>query len=72
MKNFLFVLATIVALLFAFNATIASADEKKEGAESKAASVEEQMDNLVKQGPGIHNIKKDDTPSEFRISNQCP
>ena len=60
MKKFLFVPATVVALLFAFNAAIASADEKKEGAESKAASVEEQMDNLVKQGPGIHNIKKDD------------
>ena len=60
MKNFLFVPATVVALLFAFNATIASADEKKEGAESKAALVEEQMDNLVKQGPGIHNVKKDD------------
>ena len=60
MKKFLFVPATVVALLFAFNAAIASADEKKEGAESKAGSVEEQMDNLVKQGPGIHNIKKDD------------
>ena len=60
MKKFLFVPATVVALLFAFNATIASADEKKEGAEPKAGSVEEQMDNLVKQGPGIHNIKKDD------------
>ena len=46
MKKFLFVPATVVALLFAFNAAIASADEKKEGAESKAGSVEEQMDNL--------------------------
>jgi hypothetical protein len=60
MKKILFVPPTIVALLFAFNAAIVSADEKKEGAEPKAASVEEQMDNLVKQGPGIHNIKKDD------------
>ena len=59
MKKILFVPATIVALLFACNAAIASADEKKEGAEPKAASAEEQMDNLVKQGPGIHNIKKD-------------
>ena len=60
MKKILFVPATVVALLFAFNAATASADDKKEGAESKAVSVEEQMDNLVKQGPGIHNIKKDD------------
>ena len=60
MKKILFVPVTVVALLFAFNAAIASADEKKEGAEPKAASVEEKMDNLVKQGPGIHNIKKDD------------
>ena len=60
MKKILFVPATTVALLFAFNAVIASTDEKKEGAESKAASVEEQMANFVKQGPGIHNIKKDD------------
>lgn len=59
MKKFLFVPATSVALLFAFNAAIASADEKKEASESKVRSVEEQMDNLVKQGPGIHNIKKD-------------
>ena len=59
MKKILFVPATVVALLFAFSAAIASADDKKEGAESKAGSVEEQMDNLVKQGPGVHNIKKD-------------
>ena len=60
MKKILFVPATVVALLFAVNVAIAAADEKKEGAEPKAVSVEEQMDNLVKQGPGIHNIKKDD------------
>jgi hypothetical protein len=60
MKKILFVPATVVALVFAFNVPIASADEKKEGAEPKAASVEEQMDKLVKEGPGIHNIKKDD------------
>jgi hypothetical protein len=59
MKKILFVPATIVALSFAFNAATASAADKKEGAEPKAGSVEEQMDNLVKQGPGIHNIKKD-------------
>ena len=59
MKKFLFVPATVVALSFAFNTAIASADEKKEGAEPKAGSVEEQMDNLVKEGPGVHNIKKD-------------
>ena len=59
MKKFLFVPAAVVALLFAFNAAIASADEKKEGAEPKAGSVEEKMDNLVKEGPGVHNIKKD-------------
>jgi hypothetical protein len=55
----LFVQATIVALLFAFIATTVSAQEKKEAPEPKAKSVEEQMDDLVKQGPGIHNIKKD-------------
>ena len=60
MKKILLVPATVVALLFAFSAATASAGDKKEGAESKAVSVEEQMDNLVKQGPGIHNIKKDD------------
>ena len=60
MKKILFVPATVLALCFAFHAAIASADEKKEGAQPKAVSVEEQMDNLVKQGPGIHNIKKDD------------
>jgi len=59
MKKFLFVPATVVALLFAFNAAIALADEKKEGAEPTAGSVKEQMDNLVKQGPGVYNIKKD-------------
>ena len=58
MKKLLFVPATVVALAVAFSRH-ASAAEKKEGAESKAASVEEQMDNLVKQGPGVHNIKKD-------------
>jgi hypothetical protein len=60
MKKILFVPATIVALAFAFNVVIASAEEKKEGAESNAVSAAEQMDNYVKQGPGIHNIKKDD------------
>jgi hypothetical protein len=60
MKKILFVPATVVALLFAFSAATTSADDKKEGASPKAPSVEEQMDNLVKQGPGIHNIKKDD------------
>ena len=60
MKKIMFVLATVVALLFAVNAAIASADEKKEGAEPKVSSVAEQMDNYVKEGPGIHNIKKDD------------
>jgi len=62
MKKYLFMPATVVALLFAFYAAIASADDKKEGAElaePKAASVEEKMDTFVKQGPGIHNIKKD-------------
>ncbi len=60
MKKILFVTATIVALVFAFSTAFTSAADKKEGAESKAVSVEEQMDNLVKQGPGVHNIKKDD------------
>ena len=60
MKKFLFVPATVVALAFAFNTAIARAADKNEDAESKAASVEEKMDNLVKQGPGVHNIKKDD------------
>jgi hypothetical protein len=58
MKKILFVPATVVALAFALSTT-ASAADKKESAESSAGSVEEQMDNLVKQGPGIHNIKKD-------------
>lgn len=53
MKKFLFIPATIVALSFALATATASA------AETKSGSVEEQMDNLVKQGPGIHNIKKD-------------
>jgi ABC-type cobalt transport system substrate-binding protein len=60
MKKILFVLATIVALAFAFSMATVSAEEKKEGAESNAVSAAEQMDNYVKQGPGIHNIKKDD------------
>ncbi len=59
MKTFLLVPATVVALAFAFNTAISSAQEKKQDAEAKAGSVEEQMDNLVKQGPGIHNVKKD-------------
>ena len=59
MKKNLFVPVTVVALLLAFNTAPASAQEKKEAAEPKAASAEEQMDNFVKQGPGIHNIKKD-------------
>jgi hypothetical protein len=53
MKMFLFVPATIVALSLALGMATASADEPKAG------SVEEQMDNLVKQGPGVCNIKKD-------------
>jgi hypothetical protein len=60
MTKILFVPATIVALAFAYSAATASAGDKKEGADSKVVSVEEQMDNLVKQGPGIHNLKKDD------------
>jgi hypothetical protein len=59
MKKTLFVPATIVAILFAFSTAIASAEDKKEGTEPKTSSVEEQMDNLVKEGPGVHNIKKD-------------
>ena len=53
MKKFQFVPATVVALSFALVVATVSADDPKAG------SVEEQMDNLVKQGPGVHNIKKD-------------
>ena len=59
MKKILFVPATVVVLTFALAAATALAADKNEGAKPKAASVEEQMDNLVKQGPGVHNIKKD-------------
>jgi hypothetical protein len=59
MKKILFVPATVVVLTFALAAVTASAADKKEVAKPKAASVEEQMDSLVKQGPGVHNIKKD-------------
>jgi hypothetical protein len=60
MNKILSAMATVIALLFVLHVAPASADEKKEGSEPKAGSVEEQMDNLVKQGPGVHNIKKDD------------
>ena len=55
MKKILFVPATIVAVVFALAMATASAADKKEGADS----VEAQMDNLVKLGAGVHNIKKD-------------
>jgi hypothetical protein len=55
-KKILFVLATIVAL---DTMTAFAAEKKKEKAEPKAGSVEEQMDSLVKLGPGVHKIKKD-------------
>ena len=42
MKKILFVPATVVALSFAFGTATASAADKKEGAEPKAGSVEEQ------------------------------
>ena len=60
MKKILFVPAIIVALLFAFSTAFTSAADQKEGAEPKAGTLEEKMDNLVEQGPGVHNIKKDD------------
>jgi hypothetical protein len=66
MKKILFVPATIVALLFAFNAAIASAADKKGGDESKARSVEEKMDNLVKLA-GVQNVKTDDTGRVLRL-----
>jgi hypothetical protein len=66
MNKFLFVSATVVASLFAFDTAIASAADKKEGAESKARSVEEQMDNLVKLD-GVQNVKTDDTGRVLRL-----
>lgn len=59
MKKAVLVLFALV-LLCTFGPVPASAADKKQTAEPKAGSVEEQMDNLVKQGPGVHNIKKDD------------
>ena len=60
MKKCLLILATVVALAFALALLSPRLPTKKEGDEPKTGSVEEQMDNLVKQGPGVHNIKKDD------------
>ena len=54
-----FVLAVILGSSLVLSGASVWARDKKEGAESKTGSVEEQMDNLVKLGPGVHNIKKD-------------
>ena len=61
MSKCLFVPVVGAALLFAFNTAVGLAQEKKEGAEPKAVSAEEQMESLVKLGPGVPpaNIKRD-------------
>jgi hypothetical protein len=55
----LFVPATVVAVLFALSTAFTPAADKKEGAEPKAGWVEEQMDNLVSQGPGRDPARSD-------------
>lgn len=52
MKKLMFVPATVVALVFAFNAVTASADEKKEGADG-TSKIEKLLNDAMESGSGL-------------------